>query len=372
MKKIFLVLMIVSCATVLVSATARSQTAIAQWSFEGVTTNNIGTTINFSVGSAAADAGSQTSGSFCTVVHAGSSTSWSNPSGNGSQKSISSTFWGVGDYYQFLFSTINYSGISFIWSQMGSNTGPRDFKVQYSTDGSSFNDVSGTNSTYMVTNDAWVSTSVKTASIRTIDLSSVSALNNQLTVYVRLVDNSTTSVSAGTVATGGSDRVDSVTVIANIALPVELTSFTALAGKNSIELAWNTATEVNNYGFDIERRSISNESRIEHGTLGSAQSTMNSWAKIGFVSGNGTSNMPHGYSFIDNSATFGTYSYRLKQIDRNGNFEYSKEVEAAVAMAPNTIVLGQNYPNPFNPRTSIEFAVPKTGFTMLKVYNMLG
>jgi len=69
---------------------------------------------------------------------------------------------------------------------------------------------------------------------------------------------------------------------------------------------------------------------------------------------------------------FGTYSYRLKQIDRNGNFEYSKEVEAAVTMTPNTILLGQNYPNPFNPETNIEFAVPISGYTTLKVYNNLG
>jgi hypothetical protein len=143
-------------------------------------------------------------------------------------------------------------------------------------------------------------------------------------------------------------------------LPVELTSFTALAGKNSVELAWNTATEVNNYGFDIERA-------IHSGLNG-----LRDWQKIGFVSGNGNSNAPHNYSFTDNSAMFGTYSYRLKQIDRNGNFEYSKEVEAAVTMTPNTIVLGQNYPNPFNPETNIEFAVPISGYTTLKVYNTLG
>jgi Secretion system C-terminal sorting domain len=143
-------------------------------------------------------------------------------------------------------------------------------------------------------------------------------------------------------------------------LPVEIASFTALAGKNSVELAWNTATEVNNYGFDIERA-------IHSGLNG-----LGDWAKVGFVSGNGNSNAPHNYSFTDNSVMFGTYSYRLKQIDRNGNFEYSKEVEAAVTMTPNTMVLGQNYPNPFNPETNIEFAVPVSGYTTLKVYNTLG
>lgn len=145
-----------------------------------------------------------------------------------------------------------------------------------------------------------------------------------------------------------------------IPLPVELTTFTAFAVKNSVELAWNTATEVNNYGFEVERA-------IHSGLNGSME-----WQKIGFVNGYGTSNAPHTYSFIDNVATFGAYSYRLKQIDRDGKFEYSKEVEATIAMAPNTIVLGQNYPNPFNPETSIEFAIPKAGYTTLKVYNTLG
>ena len=101
----------------------------------------------------------------------------------------------------------------------------------------------------MVTNDAWVSTSVKSASIRTIDLSSVSTIDNQPTVYVRLVDNSTTNINAGTVATSGSDRVDSVTVTANSLLPIELASFTGIARGNAVELSWKTATEVNNYGL---------------------------------------------------------------------------------------------------------------------------
>ena len=156
------------------------------------------------------------------------------------------------------------------------------------------------------------------------------------------------------------DGIRVATTWGGIPLPVELTSFTALAGKNSVELAWNTATEVNDYGFDIERA-------IHSGLNG-----LRDWAKVGFVSGNGTSNAPHSYSFADNSVMFGTYSYRLKQIDRNGNFEYSKEVEAAVTMTPNTILLGQNYPNPFNPETNIEFAVPISGYTTLKVYNTLG
>ncbi len=151
-------------------------------------------------------------------------------------------------------------------------------------------------------------------------------------------------------------------------LPVEITSFTALARGSKVELNWNTATEVNNYGFEVERKTVSSEQL----TVNSKQLAVNSWAKVGFVDGHGTTNAPQNYSFSDNSTLVGKYSYRLKQIDRDGKFEYSKSVESTVGIAPNTIVLGQNYPNPFNPETNIEFAVPVSGRTTLKVYNMLG
>jgi hypothetical protein len=362
MKKISLGLMVAFFITVLVSVTAWGETITVRWNFEGIViTADTAVAPTITGSGTVADSGSLTAGSSVTGLHASALTVWSTPSGNGSQKSLSSNHWGVLDYYQFLCSTTNYSGISITWSQSGSATGPRDFKVQFSTDGTNFINASGTNSTYAVASSpSWVSTSVSTASIRTLDLSGVSVLNNQSTVYIRLVDTSTVSINGGTVAATGTDRVDSVTVTAATVLPVELISFTALGGKNSVELAWNTATEVNNYGFEVERA-------IHSGLNG-----LRDWQKLGFVNGNGTSNAPRNYSFTDNSAMFGTYSYRLKQIDRNGNFEYSKEVEAAVTMTPNTMVLGQNYPNPFNPETSIEFAVPISGYTTLKVYNNLG
>ena len=145
------------------------------------------------------------------------------------------------------------------------------------------------------------------------------------------------------------------------ALPVELSSFTAAARNGRVDLNWTTKTEVSNHGFEVERRTVNSE-----------QLAVNNWSKVAFVDGHGTTNTPQNYSYSDNSASLGKYSYRLKQIDRNGKFEYSKEVEAVVGMTPNTMSLGQNYPNPFNPETNIEFAVPASGFTTLKVYNMLG
>ena len=148
-------------------------------------------------------------------------------------------------------------------------------------------------------------------------------------------------------------------------LPVELFSFTAFADKNGVTLSWKTATEVNNYGFEIERA-------MENRTLSSrAETRDDNWSKIGFVEGNGTTNAPKSYSFVDKSAS-GKTSYRLKQIDRDGKFEYSQTVEVTALSAPKEFGLEQNYPNPFNPTTAISFQLSENGFTSLKVYDAIG
>lgn len=143
-------------------------------------------------------------------------------------------------------------------------------------------------------------------------------------------------------------------------LPVELTSITASEALSGAILQWKTATEINNYGFDVERRAVNSE-----------KLTANSWSKIGFVQGNGTSNSLHEYSFVDAQLAAGTYAYRLKQIDNGGATKYSSEAEVTIAV-PKVFALSQNYPNPFNPTTMIEFTVPEDGMTTLKVYDILG
>jgi len=142
-------------------------------------------------------------------------------------------------------------------------------------------------------------------------------------------------------------------------VPVELTSFTAQAEETSVELKWVTETEVDNYGFDIER--LTKDARGE---------TRN-WEKICFVEGHGNSNSPKQYSFIDKNPVGGSkFLYRLKQIDTDGEFEYSDVVE--VELIPNEFVLYQNYPNPFNPATTIKYALSFESKVKIVLYNSLG
>ncbi len=134
-------------------------------------------------------------------------------------------------------------------------------------------------------------------------------------------------------------------------VPVELTSFTAHVNINKITLSWETSTEVNNYGFEIQR---SNDN--------------SNFESIGFVKGFGTTTEPHAYSYVDNIS--GNLYYRLKQVDYNGIFSFSGVVE--VSKLPEAFQLEQNYPNPFNPTTRIKFIIPKLSFVNLTVYDILG
>ena len=140
--------------------------------------------------------------------------------------------------------------------------------------------------------------------------------------------------------------------------PVELISFSAKHIANAVALEWTTATETNSYGFEIERAS-------------SSTTPIRVWKKIGSVNGSGTTTEKHFYHFLDkNIPEVQKAFYRLKQIDLNGQFEYSNEIE--VYIAPIEFALNQNYPNPFNPSTVIKYAVKEAGLVKVKVFDVLG
>ncbi len=137
-------------------------------------------------------------------------------------------------------------------------------------------------------------------------------------------------------------------------LPVELTSFTASVQEQQVTLNWRTGSELNNNGFEIQR-SIANSEFVT----------------VGFVKGAGTTAIQQEYSFTDENLSNGKYSYRLKQIDFNGSFEYSGEVEVNVVSVDNYLLIN-NYPNPFNPSTKIGYYLKDRIDVKVVIMNALG
>jgi len=140
--------------------------------------------------------------------------------------------------------------------------------------------------------------------------------------------------------------------------PVELTAFSFSVNKSDVTLNWATGFEINNYGFEIERKenALSNDE----------------WNKVGFVKGIGTIYEIRNYSFVDRNLQSGKYKYRLKQIDYNGNFQYFDLNGIVEIGTPQKYYLSQNYPNPFNPVTKIDYELPYDGRVILKIYDITG
>ena len=194
---------------------------LAQWTFENPISdlNN-----SFTSPSVSATSGTGTA----LGVHASGATDWTTPVGNGSANSFSSNTWAVNDHYEFSFSTVAYKSLMLSFDQTSSGTGPRDFTLAYSTNGASFTNFAN----YQVLQNSaptWTGATYAPAYNLTLNLSGVTALDNQTSVFVRLFNASSVSTSGGTVGTGGTNRIDNFTVTVT-AVPEPGTYALLLAG----------------------------------------------------------------------------------------------------------------------------------------------
>jgi hypothetical protein len=182
-------------------------TPIARWTFESPPADLSNSS---TIGGIAADTGAGTA----SGVHASARTDWTTPTGNGSANSLSANEWGIGDYFQFQLSTVGYSGLLVSFDQTSSGTGPRDFKISYSVNGSAFTDFAS----YSVLvngaspNPSWNSSTASAAYSFTFNLTGVSALNNASSVAFRLVNTSTTSANGSAIGSSGTSRIDNFAV----------------------------------------------------------------------------------------------------------------------------------------------------------------
>jgi len=139
-------------------------------------------------------------------------------------------------------------------------------------------------------------------------------------------------------------------------IPVEFISFSANVSDGKVILEWITATENNNRGFEIERLQNYKIIKLSRKS-GIPKEAGQDWDKIGFVDGKGTTTEKSYYSFTDKNLEPGSYKYRLKQIDLDGTYKFSNEIEVEI-ISLSKFELSQNYPNPFNPATKIKYRIP--------------
>lgn len=188
-----------------------SAATIASWTFEAPNIPSDASAVAVYPNSIAPAVGSGSAGG----AHAAAGTVWSTPSGNGSSESFSANTWAVGDYFQFSTSTLGFFDVTLAWDQASSNTGPRDFKLAYSTDGVNFADIASYGVLANASpNTPWNPTTANASFGINQDLTAISALDNQPSVAFRLIVTSNVSANGGSLATAGTGRIDNFAVSA--------------------------------------------------------------------------------------------------------------------------------------------------------------
>jgi hypothetical protein len=225
-------------------------------------------------------------------------------------------------------------------------------------------DVSNTN--IAPVNCANVKISLSTDGGTTFPIVILSSTPNDGVEAITVPDNQTTTARIKVEAVGNIFfDISNVNFTITASVPIQLASFTGRAlDRTRVLLEWRTISEVNNYGFEIERAAN------ERGTF---EGIPNS-----FVPGSGTTTEPRYYQFTHTNASASFPFYRLKQIDLDGTVSYFDPIRVSVptsageGSAPVSFALGQNYPNPFNPSTNISFSIHASGVVSLQVFDVLG
>lgn len=323
-----------------------SQTTLVGWDFEDSNTT--------------ADYGTDGSGnspnnlSQTISANAGATTFWDSGTPG---IAFSTNSWASGDFLVFTVNTTNFTdlAVSFDIRASTNNQGPRDFKLAYSVNGSGGPFTDGPSFT--------VTTSYSSKSF-----SLPTDLEQEGNVAIRLQCTSNTSTNGGTInANAGRLLIDNIEVTSSLddPLPVELSSFSAIAGDGHVTLHWATESEINNLQFDILR----------------APEQQGDYVLIGSREGQFNTNQRTEYTFTDDNVANGTtYWYKLEDVDINGVRTEHGPISATPGLPEDVVAdqfkLLQNYPNPFNPVTTLQVYVPgnagATSSVNVEIYNLLG
>lgn len=247
----------------------------------------------------------ETGSGEANCFHASSSTTYSNPFGNGSAESYGSNNWVAGEYYQFHASTLGLTNVGFAFDQTSSDTGPESFLIQVSTNGTTFTSLAGSN--YDVTNDSWTASASNYQS-GSHHYFSIPQLDNQADVYVRItLAAGSTAVNGSLIAATGTSRVDNVVIGTSTALPVLLQEFSLRDALSGSVLQWKTAMEKHLNYFSIEKS-----------LDGKVFSEIDKVAATNDIHGSN-------YQFID-KYTSQNVCYRLRVLDESGESTLSNIV----------------------------------------------